>query len=96
MNLKKTLIIATFVLLLTVSIVAVGQQQKSSSPTQQQRGSMQMGDMMTACREHCQSTSNTIDQLNKTIDDAKRSNDPTKMRAALESVQKPLAERYIA
>ena len=51
-----------------------------------------MGDMMTACREHCQSTNNSIDQLNRTTDEAKKSNDPAKMRAALESAQKPLAD----
>ena len=34
----------------------------------------------------------TIDQLTGTIDDVKASNDPAKMRAALDQVQKPLAD----
>jgi hypothetical protein len=92
MRTSKPLIIATFVLLLAVSIAGIAQQQKSTAQTPQRGGSMQMGDMMTACREHCQSTSNSIDQLSRTIDEAKKSNDPAKMRAALESVQKPLAD----
>jgi hypothetical protein len=44
------------------------------------------------CREHCQATTKSIDQMTKTIDEAKASNDPVKMRAVLDQAQKPLAE----
>jgi len=53
---------------------------------------MQMGDIMAECRKHCEATSGMIDQLNRTIDEAKKSSDPGKMRTALESVQKPLTD----
>jgi predicted RNase H-like nuclease (RuvC/YqgF family) len=95
MNRTKFAVIVTLTLAFALSIVGIAQQKSATQgqKTEQQRGgSMQMGDMMAACREHCQATSNSIDQLNKTIDEAKRSNDPAKMRAALESVQKPLTD----
>ena len=96
MNRTKSVVIVTLTLVFAVSMVGIAQQQKSATQgqkaEQQRGGQMQMGDMMAMCREHCQATSNSIDQLNKTIDKAKRSNDPAKMRAALDSVQKPLAD----
>ena len=53
---------------------------------------MQMGGMMEECQKHCLATSNSIDRLNKMMEDARRSNDPAKMRLALENAQKPLTE----
>jgi uncharacterized protein YlxW (UPF0749 family) len=95
MNKMTFAVIVTLTLTLALSIGGIAQQKSTAQgqKTEQQRsGPMQMGDMMAACREHCQATSNSIDQLSKTIDEAKRSNDPAKMRAALESLQKPLAD----
>jgi hypothetical protein len=95
MNRVKVAIILTFAFALAVSVIGIAQQKSTEGQTaEQQRGAMmsQMGAMMEQCRQHCQATSNTIDQLNKIVDEAKRSNDPAKMRAALESVQKPLAD----
>ena len=80
--------------LLSVSVVA--QSQTASGRTQvpptQPSQTMSMPDMMKGCQEHCRSTSKTIEQLMRTIDEAKASNDPAKMRAALDRAQKPLAE----
>jgi plastocyanin domain-containing protein len=53
---------------------------------------MSMQDMMANCREHCQKTSASIDQLLGRIDEAKKSNDPARLRSALDEVQKPLTE----
>lgn len=53
---------------------------------------MSMQDMMANCREHCQKTTASIDQLQARIEEAKKSNDPTRLRAALDEAQKPLAE----
>ena len=53
---------------------------------------MAMGDMMKGCQEHCQATTKSIDQLTRTIDEAKASNDPAKMRAALDQAGKPLSD----
>jgi hypothetical protein len=57
----------------------------------QQPGGMSMGDMMKSCQEHCRMTSASIDNINKVAEEAKRTNDPAKMRQALDEVQKPLA-----
>lgn len=66
------------------------QQQKPS--TMQGKPEMSMDGMMKGCREHCEQTSASIDQLTKTMDEAKQSNDPAKMRAALDQAQKPLTD----
>ena len=79
--------------LLSVSIMAQSQTPSGQqTPSTQRAQSMSMPDMMKNCQEHCQSTSKTIDQLTRTIDEAKSSNDPAKMRAALDQAQKPLAD----
>lgn len=66
--------------------------QQKQTPSTQRTQTMSMPDMMKNCQEHCQATSKTIDQLTRTINEAKNSNDPGKMRAALDQAQKPLAE----
>ena len=81
--------------LLSVSVVAQSQTRSGRGPQvppTQPSQTMSMPDMMKGCQEHCQSTSKTIDQLTRTIDAAKASNDPAKMRAALDQAQMPLAE----
>ena len=80
---------ATFI---TVSAIAqTPPQQNPQAPTQ--RGQMMsMGDMMKGCREHCQMSMKSMDGLAKTVADARASNDSAKMRAALQQVEKPLAD----
>ena len=51
-----------------------------------------LNDMMKECRTHCQATTTSIDQLTKQMEEAKQSNDPGQMRAALDEAQKPLAK----
>lgn len=65
-------------------------QQKPS--TTQDKPQMSMDDMMKGCREHCEKTSASIDRMMQTMDQAKQSNDPERMRAALDQAQKPLAD----
>lgn len=65
--------------------------QQSSSPSRP-ADQMNMGDMMKGCREHCQRTIGSIGNLERTITDARQSNDVGKMRSALDQAQKPLAE----
>ena len=79
-------VLLTLALALILSIYGVAQQPASSPKT------MSMDQMMEQCRQHCESTMKSLDSLKKTIADAKRSNDPVKMRAALDAVEKPLAE----
>ena len=78
-------------LLLSVATFAQQAQEKPQKPgaagTQ-----MSIADMMKQCREHCQATSRSVDTTLATIKEAKQSNDPAKMRAALDQIEKPLAE----
>ncbi len=67
--------------------LAISGQQKPQSG-----GAMSMEDMMKECRKHCEATTNSIDQTMRMMEEARQSNDPAKMRAALDSAQKPLAE----
>ena len=53
---------------------------------------MSTDNMMNECRQHCQRTRESAANLQKTLEDAKQSNDPAKMRNAIEQAQKPLAE----
>jgi len=48
--------------------------------------------MMKDCKEHHQSAMKSIDQMTKMMNGAKQSNDPAKMRAALDQGQKQLGE----
>ena len=78
-------------LLLSGSALAQQDQQQKPSTTQE-KPQMSMDTMMKSCMEHCQQTSASIDRLTQTMNEAKESNDPAKMRAALDEAQKPLAE----
>lgn len=71
--------------------LAAAAQQTTDKPPQKS-GQMSMGDMMSGCREHCQATMKSMEQMHKTMEEAKASNDPAKMRAALDQAQKPLAD----
>ena len=95
MNRQHGLLAIAAAAILTVSVVAQSQPSSGQATPSQpaQRGqTMSMPDMMKNCQEHCQATSKTIDQLTRTIDEAKASNDHAKMRAALDQTQKSLAQ----
>jgi hypothetical protein len=91
---KRLSVIAAVVALFGVGAVAQQQVRPAQPSGQQQRaqGQMSMEDMMKGCREHCETAMKSTDTLAKTIADAKASNDPAKMRAALEQAEKPLAD----
>ena len=55
-------------------------------------GKMSMDEMMKDCKEHHESAMKSVDQMMKMMDGAKQSNDPTKMRSALDQSQKQLGE----
>jgi hypothetical protein len=89
-HMNALLAIAAALLLGGAALAQQDQQQKP--PMTQSKPQMSMDDMMKGCREHCEQTSASIDELMKTMDEAKQSNDPAKMRAALDQAQKPLAD----
>jgi len=67
-------------------------QQPSPKSEMKSTGKMSMDEMMKECREHHQSVTKSIDQMTKMMEAAKQSNDPVKMRAALDQSQKQLSE----
>ena len=48
--------------------------------------------MMKGCMQHHQAVMTSIDQMNTSMETAKQSNDPARMRAAMDQAQKQLAE----
>jgi sugar diacid utilization regulator len=71
--------------------VAVAQQDHMAMPDQSQ-GKPNSEEMMKACHRHGAESMAALDQLEKTIAAGRESNDPAKMKAALETAQKQLAE----
>lgn len=53
---------------------------------------MDMGNMMQRCRTNCQEVVASIENIEQEIAQAKASNDPEKMRQALERAQQPLQQ----
>jgi YHS domain-containing protein len=85
---KEITTVAIVAVFLGVSAVA----QQTPDKRSPQGGQMTMGDMMKGCREHCQATTKSMEQMGKSMDEAKASTDPAKVRAALDQAQKPLAD----
>lgn len=71
-----------------VPVVAENQQTSGKGD----KSMMSMDSMMKECQEHCQKSSKTIDQMMSMMQDAKKSNDPSKMRASLDKSQTSLKE----
>jgi uncharacterized coiled-coil DUF342 family protein len=95
MNLLRALIF-TGVVMVFVSTpdLTFSQEKQQLSPKSEKKsmGKMSMDEMMKECREHHQSMTKSIDQMTKMMESAKQSNDPVKMRAALDQSQKQLSE----
>ena len=73
---------------------APGQEKQPPSPTGQMKAmeKLSMDDMMKDCMQHHQAGMKSIDQMSKMMEGAKQSNDPGKMRTAIDQAQKQLAE----
>ena len=89
--------ISVFVAVVSVFTLSAGQARAQEQPPahkgeMKSTGKMSMDEMMKDCKEHHQSAMKSIDQMPKMMDGAKQSNDPGKMRSALDQAQKQLAE----
>ena len=73
---------------------APAQEKQPPSPSGQMKSmeKMSMDDMMKDCMKHHQAGMKSIDQMSKMMEGAKQSNDPAKMRTAIDQAQKQLAE----
>ena len=88
---KKRPIMITGLIVLAVAMagqLAFSQDQQKDG----EKGMMSMDGMMEECREHCEETSQSIDEMMTMMKEARQSNDPAKMRAALDKAQEPLGE----
>ena len=95
----KYLIVASVTVIFLTHVLAghqaPGQEKQQPSHKSEMKantGKMSMDEMMKECREHHQSMMKSIDQMTKMMEAAKQSNDPVKMRAALDQSQKHLGE----
>ena len=93
----NTAIASTVVIILASGFLAAQQppgQQKQPSQKGEMKsmGNMSMDGMMKECSEHHQAVTKSLDQTSKTLEGAKQSNDPAKMRAAIDEAQKQLAD----
>jgi hypothetical protein len=90
----NTVIAGAFVITLRSSFLAAQQpppQQEQPSQKGEMK-SMGMGGMMKECSEHHEAMTKSIDQMTKTLDGAKQSNDSGKMRAAIDQALTQLGE----
>jgi hypothetical protein len=93
----NTAIASTVVIILASAFLSAQQppgQQKQPSQKGEMKsmGNMSMDGMMKECSEHHQAVTKSLDQTSKTLEGAKQSNDPDKMRAAIDEAQKQLAD----
>jgi hypothetical protein len=95
---KKIAWLGFFAILVSAAITLAQQPggQQSQQPPQKgemkSMGNMSMDGMMKECNEHHQAMTKSVDQMSKTLEGAKQSNDPAKMRAAIDQAQKQLGE----
>jgi len=95
MNLLRALLFTGVVMVfVSAADLAPSPEKQPPSSTGQLKSTekMSMDEMMKDCKEHHQSAMKSIDQMTKVMDGAKQSNDPAKMKAALDQGQKQLGE----
>ena len=97
-KIANTAIASTVVIILASGFLSAqqppGQQEKQPSQKGEMKsmGNMSMDGMMKECSEHHQAVTTSLDQTSKTLEGAKQSNDPDKMRTAIDQAQKQLAD----
>ena len=92
LKIVNTAIASTVVIILASGFLSAQQQQPSQKGEMKSMGNMSMDGMMKECSEHHQAVTGSLDQTSKTLEGAKQSNDPAKMRAAIDEAQKQLAD----
>ena len=85
-------ILAAFIGLLFGASFAARATQQSANSNSQSHGQMSgnHSKMMKSCQDNMQSMMQSNDKVKATIEDAKKSNDPAKMRAALDDAEKSI------
>jgi len=93
---RPSALIISAAIAFSLGVIATSQISAQEKPAQKgdmkSMGDMSMGGMMKQCHEHHDAMTKNMDEASKTLDGAKQSNDPAKMRAAIDQAQKQLAE----
>lgn len=89
---KVSALVTSAAIVVLWSIILAAQQPPPQKGEMKSMGSMSMEGMMKECNEHHQAMTKSIEQASKALDGAKQSNDPAKMRAAIDQAQKQLGE----
>jgi hypothetical protein len=95
MNLLRALLFTGVVMVFVSAPDLAPSQEKqppSSSGHMMSTEKISMDDMMKDCMQHHRAGMKSIDQMSKMMEGAKQSNDPGKMRTAIDQAQKQLAE----
>jgi len=95
MNLLRALLFTGAVMVFVSAPDLAPSQEKqppSSSGHMMSTEKMSMDDMMKDCMQHHRAGMKSIDQMSKMMEGAKQSNDPGKMRTAIDQAQKQLTE----
>ena len=93
MDMRNTGLAVVAALMLFAATPLVAQQQHEHEGQQAAKSAqMSMDNMMKGCQEHHQAMSQSLEQMIKTVAEAKQSNDSTKMRATLDQVQTHMTE----
>jgi hypothetical protein len=91
-HMKAGNIALTTFLTIVLGAGAAMAQHDHSAMTDQPQGKPGSEEMMKGCQRHGSETMAALDKLDKTIAEGRETKDPTKMRAALDTAQKQLAE----
>lgn len=73
--------------LMLVMLASQAQEPRSRQAEQQESANQMPMQMMHECMGHCQAMSGSMQKLRATVEQARKSNDPAQMRAALDKVQ---------
>ena len=86
---KRTIQFAlTSMLALSIPLLASLQGEEKQEKKSGEMSSMH--GMMKECHAHCEETASSLGEMRKSLAEARESNDPVKMRAAIEQAEKPL------
>lgn len=92
MSTMKTFVSSAGAVLMLISLAGNAQEstdRQAEQPHSMNRMSMKM---MHDCMSHCQAMSGSMQELRSTVEEARESNDPEQMRAALEQVTEHMPE----
>ena len=87
---NRNYLVTAIAVALIIPMGLLAQADKSENAPKKDHGMMGMQEMMKSCREHCQQTSASVDKVLTSLREAKASNDPARMRAAIDEAEKPL------